>query len=277
MTFKRPLILGVGSIGSILCEKIVNSKKFEKLSVLDYDYVQNKNLKNSIFEYNDIGKPKIDVIKERFKNQINIDTYQLKFIETLNNYLFDCDVIIDCRDFLYDRKNIDIRLFVCNKSLIVDCRKEVEYCKTYEGNYFWSVTKDELDILLNNFTNLLTTKQIDDMIKNKEVNELNLRENSNIPIYSEIKDNNNVIVDNNSKITNPEDIFKLNKKQKIQATLYSGNSFTKSKTKTIDLNDKNGLQVINELEKLLPKFIHNNYLLVVSKHEIKIFPETGGA
>lgn len=274
MTFKRPLILGVGSLGSILSEKIVNDNFFDKLSILDYDIVKEKNLNNSIFCFDDIGKKKIDVINDKFSHLKEIDSFDLKFIEDLNNLLFDCDIIIDCRDFLYNRKNIDIRLFVCNKSLIVDCRKKVNYQSSYEGSYFWDIDRNELEQLLDNFVNILKNNQMREMINKQDISEINLCKNGNVPICSTIEDN-DIIIDSTNKISNPNFVSKVNKKMKAEVKIFSNNSDVK--TKTIDLNLKNNLDIINELESLLPRFDNNNYIMLVNQNEISIIPETGAA
>lgn len=273
MSFRRPLILGVGSLGSILSEKIVNDEFFDKLSILDYDVVKERNLNNSIFTFEDIGKKKTNVIKNRFSNLKNIDIFDLKFIENLNNYLFDCDIIIDCRDFLYNRKNIDIRLFVCNKSLIMDCRKKVNYETSYEGSYFWNIKKDELDKLLEKFVNLLKDLKLKDVIKKEEINEINLND-GNFDLQC-INYNNDLLIDRSDKISNPQFISKLDKNKECKVNIYSNNN--KTKTKTLDLENKNNLHIIKSLEELLPKFDNNCYIILVNKNEISLIPETGAA
>lgn len=273
--FKRPMILGVGSLGSILCEKIVEKGSFDKLSILDYDIVKNRNLRNSIFTEQDIGKKKTDVIQDKFSDKIMIDSFDFKFIESFNDFLFDCDVIIDCRDFLYDRKNIDVRLFVCNKSLIIDCRKSVHYENTYEGSYFWSIDKTELNVVLKSFVNLLQSNQIKNMIKNNEINEINANGVNNFPICTSVDKDEDIIIDKTNKISNPEIITRVDVNKKANVKLYSNTSNVKTKEMYFESN--NNSDIIIELESLLPKFDNNNYLMIVSKNEISIIPETGAA
>lgn len=274
MKYKRPLILGVGSLGSILCEKI-SKNNFEKMTVIDYDTVKERNLRNSIFNYEDIGKKKVDIIHNKFKDRILTDCFDFKFNENKLNDIYDSDLIIDCRDFLYDRKNIDIRLFVYDKSLIIDCRKNVNYSTSYEGTYFWNITKRDLTRLINKFVKLIKDDDIDGMLENKEVNQISLSSTLKIPTVSNFS--RDIIVDYNSKISNPEVVNNINMEdsKNIDIKFYNTNSEIKSKTLVLDEFNENN--ILNEINSLIPNFDNNNYLLVLQNNEILIIPETGAA
>ncbi len=274
MKYKRPLIIGAGSIGSILCEKISLDNYFLKMTILDYDLVTERNLNNSIFKSEDVGKKKIDVIYNKFKHNINIDKFDLKFDEEICNDLFDCDLIIDCRDFLYDRKNIDVRLFVYDKFLIIDCRKFINYSSSYEGTYFWNISKDELCLLADKFINMIKTNQIDNIIKNKDIIKLDLNK-FNYPVIS--SHHPDLVVDNNNKISNVDEIGKLNLNNKninVEFCFFDG----KIKHHKINTERLTTSELINELNFMIPKYDNNNYVIITEKEDkLCVIPETGAA
>lgn len=281
MIYKRPLIIGIGSIGSILSRKIAEEKDFEKLTIIDYDVVKERNLINSEFENDDVGKKKIDVIYDKFKNKIEINKLDLKFIENKLNDIYDSDIIIDCRDFLYDRKNIDVRLFINNKSLIIDCRKCIKYPESYEGNYFWNITKDEIDLILDHFLIMLKNGKIKDLIKHQNIIKIDNDYNNVLVDEHYYPPCNDIIVDNSIKISNPEVINKLKvpKSREIKITFFDINSDVKKDTVQLD-NDKynNRIKIINSVTSLIPKYDNNSYILILqNKDEILIIPETGAA
>lgn len=280
MKFKRPMIVGLGSLGSILCRKFAENG-FEKVSIIDYDVVNKRNLKNSEFVHSDIGKKKVDVLYERFIDQIRINKFDRKFDEFKCNDIYDSDLFIDCRDFLYNREDIDIRLFVYNKSLIMDCRSTVNYSTLYEGSYFWTVTKKDLNLLLDKFIKIIKTGEIENFIQSKQVSEISLSKNlENTPVIFDPNDSkfSDIVMDTNSKISNPEVLNKINTKKTKKVNIKFCEANTRIRTKTLDINEiSNELDIINEISSIIPKFDNNNYLLILENNEILIIPETGAA
>lgn len=276
MEFKRPLIIGVGSIGSILTEKISNDNFFEKITIIDYDIVKERNLKNSVFTKNDIGKKKVISLYEKFSNKIKMDILDQKFDESKCNEIYDTDLIIDCRDFLYNRNNIDIRLFVYSKSLIIDCRRSVNYSVTYEGTYFWNVTKSELELLLENFVAKIKNGSVRKLLLEQDVAEVN--QNYNFETKNDsVVCKSNILMDTNRKISNPEVVTKIDHTKTRNINVKFCNTNERIKSKTLELYNSDFTNIINEINNLIPKLDNNSYLLVLENNEILIIPETGAA
>ena len=56
-------ILGCGSVGSSLAELLVRCG-LTKLTLWDFDYVEPHNISNQMFRFKDIGKPKVEALKD---------------------------------------------------------------------------------------------------------------------------------------------------------------------------------------------------------------------
>ena len=64
----RITVVGVGGVGGIACEMLARSG-IKNLKIIDFDKYEESNLNRQIgSSYNSIGKLKVDVLKERFKD-----------------------------------------------------------------------------------------------------------------------------------------------------------------------------------------------------------------
>ena len=100
-------IIGVGSTGSFLALTLAKMG-CPKIKVIDYDIVENHNISNQFFRFKDIGKPKVDALKEIIEEFTGnkIITENIKIDE---NYDFDLSlnsVVILCVDSIEARKLI---------------------------------------------------------------------------------------------------------------------------------------------------------------------------
>ena len=57
------IVLGAGSLGSFITLNLAKLG-FNDISVYDYDYVEGANIPNQFFRMSDIGKPKVEALKE---------------------------------------------------------------------------------------------------------------------------------------------------------------------------------------------------------------------
>lgn len=140
-------VIGCGSLGGYLARSLTELDGVHKLVIVDYDRVEEKNLRNSIFRKDDVGQLKTTVlskiIKQHNKN-IEIKTIEEKFLEG-ETQIPHCDLVIDCRDFIYNRGDvIDARMYISSRYLIIDCRKDMEYETNYKGRYLRNLTKADL-------------------------------------------------------------------------------------------------------------------------------------
>ena len=62
--YNKVVIAGVGSLGSFFSYHLAKSGCIKEMLLYDSDIVDEKNLKNSIFTKEDIGKPKVYSIKQ---------------------------------------------------------------------------------------------------------------------------------------------------------------------------------------------------------------------
>lgn len=141
-------VIGIGSLGGFVAHSISELKNLKKLILIDFDIVEGKNLINSIYRKCDVGRYKTsslhDIIKGQNGNYIEIEIITGKYREG-ETKIPESDLIIDCRDYVCDRRcDIDIRLFMSSRYLIIDCRKQISYNESYEGKYLSQLTKNDL-------------------------------------------------------------------------------------------------------------------------------------
>ncbi len=139
----RIAIIGLGTLGGFIAQTISELDFLRKLTLVDFDVIEEKNLINSIYRSCDIGRYKTtalhDIIHEQNRNiEIEIITERYKEYESI---IPEVDFIIDCRDHVCDRgEEIDVRLFISSRYLVIDCRKNVSYEQSYEGRYLTQLT-----------------------------------------------------------------------------------------------------------------------------------------
>lgn len=175
--FERVCVLGVGALGSFVVDSISKIDFVKEIIIFDYDVVENKNLKNSIYRPEDVGKPKTDCLKQIVTDRnpnIIISSHRTLFYEG-DSFLPKCDLVLDCRDFLYDRGSIiDARLYISSRYLVVDCRKNVKQQMKYEGHYLEMLTKNDLKVASSIVTMLMTNETLQKMVKAQTVSKFDL-------------------------------------------------------------------------------------------------------
>ena len=174
---QRIAILGVGSLGGYLAESLASTDNLKELVLIDHDIVQEKNVRNSIYTKHDIGDLKVNAIYNRLKSfneDIIIAISRQKFIEG-ESELPTCDLVIDCRDYVYDRGNIiDIRASISGRYLIIDCRKNVTYPSNYDGRYNLPLKKTDLKNAALQLTILIDNEIINQWVVEQAIYEISL-------------------------------------------------------------------------------------------------------
>lgn len=106
----KVIVIGAGSTGSFLSLTLAKMG-LKNIKVIDFDKVEEKNIPNQFFRVGDVGKYKVEALKEIIKDFTGT-TIQTENIKIDKNYLFDFNLntlIISCLD------NIEGRKLVYNK------------------------------------------------------------------------------------------------------------------------------------------------------------------
>jgi len=290
---KTIAIIGCGSLGGFLAEAISDLCDIHSILLIDYDIVESKNLKNSIYEQQDVGRFKVETLKEIIdlqKTGVIIDIMQTKYIEG-ETQIPKCDLVIDCRDFVYNRgTEIDTRMYISSRYLIIDCRKDINYAKNHHGKYIENLTTIDLKMASTSAAVLIQKGLLPDIIKHRMVhkieldylnrdvsNALNLRLMKPDEVFDCHKDENKLI----NLDENIQPIINLNKECELKVCL--GDRHKPMITKTIPIGKLcNPHDVIKTLiETIDIPYTYNSYLILVGKETnlvyIELLAETGAA
>jgi len=177
MIFEKICILGVGALGGFVVDSISKIDSVKEIIIYDFDLVEKKNLKNSIYRDNDVGKSKVECLKQilTVRNpNIKITSFRSNFTEG-QTFLPKCDLVLDCRDYLYDRGTlIDVRLYISSRYLVVDCRKNIQAQIKYEGQYIELMSRNDLQTAASLISIMITNKTLEKMINSQSVNKFDL-------------------------------------------------------------------------------------------------------
>jgi len=144
--YKSIVIIGLGSLGGFFVENISRMRGLQTLILIDPDIVELKNINKSIYKRNDVGKFKVDVIKNIINNNIIVKTFPIEYIEG-KSYLPSNDLIIDCRDEICNRGGeIDVRFYISYKTLVIDCEKYHKVNFKQTGRYAHLLSLSELSV-----------------------------------------------------------------------------------------------------------------------------------
>lgn len=289
-SIKTVAVIGLGTIGSFLSQSLSELDNLQKLILVDYDRVEMKNTYNSIYRKSDVGKYKTTVLHDIIKDQSNIDVEILttRYEEEITELPYS-DLIIDCRDFVYNRKNkIDVRLYITSRYLVVDCRKNITYDKNYEGRYTTLLSKNDLRKATMIATSFLQSGFINYMIDNQIVKEISLDYLDEVSNDIKKKYNNrNMIIDYEAskKLLNFEenvtDIIQENRNKDVLITIGDSNKYPIRKI------PKNSIQSANDIISTMSHLINNSnepelyYIISITQTQnnyiINLLPESGAA
>ena len=286
-------VIGLGTLGGYLAKSLADLETMESLVLIDYDVVENKNVRNSVYTRKDVGRLKVDALHDKIKQdneKINLELIDLKYIEGRTK-IPTTDLVIDCRDFIYDRGNIiDARMYISSRYLIIDCRKYVENKTHYEGRYLHLLTKTDLRnaafnaslFIFNGLINEIITKGTIYKIELDYLNRITAEE------LNEPKNKVDMIFDKNhgvDKLMNLTDhvypIIEENKKDSLVVCI--GDRDNPSVIREVPKNKmKTTNDVVSELTSAIDLPINFNYFIVApvrykNKYIIELLPETGAA
>ena len=101
------IVIGGGSTGSFLSLTLAKMG-LSQIKVIDFDKIEDKNIPNQFYRIGDIGKFKVDALKEIIKDFTGTEI-QIENIKVDENYNFDLDLntlFIFCLDNMEGRKLI---------------------------------------------------------------------------------------------------------------------------------------------------------------------------
>lgn len=278
-------VIGIGALGGFVADSISNIEELETLIIIDQDVVETRNLRNSIYRSIDVGLNKTDALVDMIKSKkpdLEIITMENKYYEG-KTILPKCDLVLDCRDSTYNRMSqIDARLYMSSRYLIVDCRRKVSYQTKTEGRYLTELNREDLRSAGFIIYRLLTTNTMGTLMRSSTVQkyELDFIKKIDKPcdIVYEDSSKENPFVNLPSQIV---PILKANKDRDLTVYLGSKNyPFAESKLPRASL--KTSEDIISQLTTLTTiNMEFNNYLVSLYKDYneafIEIIPETGAA
>lgn len=101
-------IIGCGGLGSNVSKCLVRCG-FKNIVLMDYDFVEFKNLNRQDFYVNQVGMKKVEALKENLINinsDINVKTLDLAIDDKNLSLLDSADVVVEAVDDAYIKTNI---------------------------------------------------------------------------------------------------------------------------------------------------------------------------
>lgn len=123
-------IVGAGATGSHIADTLASMGIYQ-LAVYDFDTVEDHNLPNQIYKLSDIGKPKVEALKQHILDKMGfeIEAYNQKVekIENLKGYL------VLCTDSMEVQKSIMLLSARLNRNCIgvVETRMGIDQGRVY--------------------------------------------------------------------------------------------------------------------------------------------------
>lgn len=286
MVYKSIAVIGIGTLGGFVSNAVSNLETLETLIVIDHDTVESKNLTNSIYRQIDIGLSKTDALIDIIstKNpELTIISLEEKFIEGKTK-IPKCDLVLDCRDYTYDRlKEIDVRLYISSRYLMVDCRKNVNYKEKSEGRYLVQLNKQDLRYAGGLVSMLISNNTIQSLLKHKKIQKYELDYVKHID-----KETCDIVYENpvgEEKFVNlPDKIVPiLQANRQADLDVFVGSSIFPMSELNIPKNTlQSGSDIVLNLSRAVANNCEFNHF-VVSLHQsngkflLELIPETGAA
>lgn len=114
-------ILGAGGIGSNVAMNLVRSG-ISNLKIVDFDRIDISNLNRQFYFYDQIGRPKVEVLKENLERivpDLEIEIIDVKIEKNnIKKYFDDCDILVEAFD-KKEYKKMLIQEFYSSNKLIV--------------------------------------------------------------------------------------------------------------------------------------------------------------
>lgn len=171
--YETVTVIGVGTLGGFLCRNISELDSTREIIIVDHDIVEGKNVFKSIYGSSSIGEYKVDALARMIEDDVTVTKIKEEYIEG-TTLLPKSDLVIDCRDIVCSRGiQIDVRFYISDRTLMIDCRKNIQTC-SYSRGYSINLTKNEIRKAAFFASQVIESNQIDNMIKNNLVQRIDL-------------------------------------------------------------------------------------------------------
>lgn len=172
--YSKVAVIGLGTLGGFLCKHISEIEEVRELVIIDHDMVEGRNVFKSIYTASQVGEYKVDALAELLKDDVTVTKINRRYIEGKTSLPL-CDLIIDCRDVVCDRAGeIDVRLYITGRILIIDCRNQVKNVCSYDGSYSIQLNKNEIKKAAFYASEIIYSDQIRTMINNRMIQRVDL-------------------------------------------------------------------------------------------------------
>lgn len=172
--YRTVVVIGLGTLGGFLCKHLSETEIVNELILVDHDIVEGKNIFKSIYRPSDVGEYKVDALKNILGEDVTITKLRTQYIEG-KTILPRNDLVIDCRDIVCDRsQEIDVRFYISERILMIDCRKNVRNVCNYQGAYRTQLNKSEISKAAFFANQTIFSGQLNEMIRNNMVQRINL-------------------------------------------------------------------------------------------------------
>ena len=292
--YKRITIIGLGTLGGFLAKSISNIEEVKLLTLIDYDYVEKRNLRNQIYSEKDVGFFKVNCLYRILKlKRSNLKLRRIigKYEEEITK-IPKSDLVIDCRDFTYDRRDrIHVRTYLTSRYLIVDCQRNVKYEKHHEGKYLTELTKHDLEYASWAFCDLIIKGVLKKLIYDQIIYNIPLDHNIE-NAYNTIDKTNkfDLVIDsqiNDKKLKNLHDVgLSLDTIKKRETIICIGDQRDPLIQKRYPENHFNNLdELVSSMLSLISTanqvVVYQHYIIckkiVDNKCYVQLLPETGAA
>jgi len=172
--YETVTVIGVGTLGGFLCRNISELDSTKEIIIVDHDIVEGRNVFTSIYNSSSIGEYKVDALAEMIGDDVTVTKIKESYIEGIT-LLPRSDIVIDCRDIVCNRGiQIDVRFYISDRNLIIDCRKNTQMACEYTRGYSINLTKNEIRKAAFFASQVVESNQIENMIANRLVQRIDL-------------------------------------------------------------------------------------------------------
>lgn len=286
MVYKNVVIIGLGTLGGYIAEAVTNLDSTEKIVIIDHDIVEQKNLKNSIYRQIDIGSPKVEALKDILQHEqpdVEVWAFHAKYEEGKTKIPKE-DLVIDCRDFTYNRQSeIDARFYISSRYLMADFRKNIKYKQQQVGKYILQLSRNDLRHAASIGSMLIHSNTIESLIKSQSVQkyELDYVKHTDNCRYDVVYEN---VVGEEKFVNLPDKIVPIMEmNQKGDLTIFLGSRVYPISESVIPIKSLvNSSDVISSLASVVAcQTDFNNFVISIFKENSNVFieliPDTGAA
>lgn len=172
--FRKICVIGLGSLGSYLCKYLSELDQVKHLVLVDRDIVGVENCRTSAFTKYQIGMKKVDAVGQMVYNGVKMTKLHAEYHEGKTK-LPKSDLVIDCRDeFCKRKKEIDIRMFISENHLVIDCMKQ-RICKRRVGQYLIEIPKERISTAAFFASRIIDSQEIRKMLTNQIIHTVDLK------------------------------------------------------------------------------------------------------